>query len=1395
MASNIKKKNSLALKKKFTQLVFWTVCLLVQSSVFGQNWNFYYRSDQMSLLANSLASGNVSLSTSSSSTNGGIDPVYGRGDIVFSGALSYSNGNARTLTLTSSEDIWINGDITSTGGALSLVFNAPAGKKILINGDITTNGGSITVNNGTPVHFQKTSGVQTINTNGGSMSFGSSALKLLNTGGSLVLNSGAGALTLGSSGTIVQEGTFYQSPTRLLDWGGRHSSNSGITEKDYGIWLTSGRAYAMRLYYWDSWDGEGGEIFIRNGTTSSSTFLSYVFRAQRNSTGIYNINPSGATYTSTLYQTSTSSNLGVASYQDQYVDLAMTTSFSGYIKTWNNLDQHVDDESLELYNLWETSFSTTTYNSGARTLEFITTNTTQDACLISGVISGGLNLINSGAGKITFNGNSTYTGTTTISAGTTYLGNNSTTGTFGTGAITNNGAIIVNRSNDLTIANAISGTGTLTKQRANVLTLTQNNTYSGSTTISEGTTQIGNNSTTGTFGTGAITNNGVIIVNRSNDLTIANAISGSGSLTKIGSGILTLAGNHTYLGGTTVDAGTLKLEDTAPSDGNGVIVGTLNVNQNGTVELTGLPASLGWTSNRVTTLNIHGGSVTTNNVAQHIWNMTGGVNFNGGGTLMSNAGTSSSTANSYFEWNGSPVTITNPTQPAVISGRVNLRNDSPNSNITFTINDGEATNDLLFSAAITQSGAVTFTKAGPGQMTLTGTNSNNAVTTINEGTLVLQNDNPNPTNKTFNGTGQLRIEPASTSFSSAFSTAGWTFNSTLTGLTLGKTNNATNITIGTATSVNGPITLHGGDLTLTAGLTTTNNSTGNITLNGTKLLGAGAIALATGRTLTANLSGDCEFTGDISGTTISFTKTGAGILTLNPTNTLTFSAATLTTGGLTIAATKQLTVNGTLTNNAALTLKDGATFVQAATTSMTGAGTYNVEKALTGNTSSWSNTSGRFWYMGVPMKNVARNNYGTPGTTTNRVWSYAESTKSYTEVTDGSALLSAGTGYVYRRSTDGTLTFTASGANGLRDTDFTASGLTKTTGHSAGYHLISNPFMAYIDWHAVTKTNIESTYYIRTNNSTNTNISALISYNQSTALSTNNSSVTVSAAQLQYIAPLQSIWVRVAGAAGSTGSLSMSRSMLSHQSGNVGLKSSTVFPNLARVNLVDGNNFDQLLVYLNGDMSNEVDEYDSEKMPVAGTVQVYTMSSNKKLVMNGLKNNKKKVSVPLYLELPETKSYTLQLSEYQVEDGLILIEDKQEGTIQDFTLMENYSFYANSGLLQNRFVLHFILPDAELAPQGPSNSWVAAEEGSYTEGGDVEISNDAKGNIAITLNQAAEQKVEGTVFVTDINGKEVYSGKLEGITTAIELDVPSGIYYLTVQSGTLIEKKKVFIQE
>jgi hypothetical protein len=256
----------------------------------------------------------------------------------------------------------------------------------------------------------------------------------------------------------------------------------------------------------------------------------------------------------------------------------------------------------------------------------------------------------------------------------------------------------------------------------------------------------------------------------------------------------------------------------------------------------------------------------------------------------------------------------------------------------------------------------------------------------------------------------------------------------------------------------------------------------------------------------------------------------------------------------------------------------------------------------------------------------------------------------------------------------------------------------------------------------------------------------------------------------------------------------MTRSMLSHQTGNPGLKSSTIFPTLARVNLVDGPRFDQLLVFMNQDMSNSVDEYDSEKMFVSGNPQIYTMAAGKKLVMNGLNSNKKKISVPLYLDLPTSKVYELQLSEYILEDGIILLEDKQEGTIQDFTIHDTYAFYANSGVLSNRFVLHFFMPDATITAQGPSNSWVE-EETAINEGGSIVVSSNGRGKVTIAQDIDTSSTEKGSVVVRDASGKEVYNGILEGAQTELQIDAPSGVYFVEVQLNGQFEVKKIFVQQ
>jgi RHS repeat-associated protein len=169
-------------------------------------------------------------------------------------------------------------------------------------------------------------------------------------------------------------------------------------------------------------------------------------------------------------------------------------------------------------------------------------------------------LVKKGTGTLTLNGSNTYTGGTSIEAGTLQLGSGGTTGSLSAGNITNDATLVFNRSDNSTIANAISGLGSLTKLGAGVLTLTGNNTYSGTTTIDVGTLQIGSGGTTGSLGSGSVNNYGTLIFNRSDITTVANVISGSGSFIKSGTGALTVTANNTFSGGSRLAAGTLQVD-------------------------------------------------------------------------------------------------------------------------------------------------------------------------------------------------------------------------------------------------------------------------------------------------------------------------------------------------------------------------------------------------------------------------------------------------------------------------------------------------------------------------------------------------------------------------------------------------------------------------------------------------------------------------------------------------------------------------------------------------------------------------------------------------------------------------------------------------------------------
>ncbi|WP_145831524.1 autotransporter-associated beta strand repeat-containing protein [Bradyrhizobium huanghuaihaiense] len=180
-----------------------------------------------------------------------------------------------------------------------------------------------------------------------------------------------------------------------------------------------------------------------------------------------------------------------------------------------------------------------------------------DAVTFSNVVSGNGAVRQVGSGTTILTADMTYAGGTTIAAGTLQIGNGGTTGWI-LGNVANDGVLVFNRSDAITFAGDISGSGAVKKMGSNTTILTGANSYIGVTTIAAGTLQIGNGGTTGSL-TGAVVNDGVLTINRSDAVTLPGDISGSGALRQVGSGTTILTGNNSYTGGTTIAAGTLQI--------------------------------------------------------------------------------------------------------------------------------------------------------------------------------------------------------------------------------------------------------------------------------------------------------------------------------------------------------------------------------------------------------------------------------------------------------------------------------------------------------------------------------------------------------------------------------------------------------------------------------------------------------------------------------------------------------------------------------------------------------------------------------------------------------------------------------------------------------------------
>ncbi|MCY3022446.1 MAG: autotransporter-associated beta strand repeat-containing protein [Planctomycetota bacterium] len=174
---------------------------------------------------------------------------------------------------------------------------------------------------------------------------------------------------------------------------------------------------------------------------------------------------------------------------------------------------------------------------------------TGGACSASGAIGGSGGLSKIGAGTLTLSGANAYTGATTVTGGTLKAGV---------------AAQAFGMNSRVTLANTAGATLDITGFSNSIGSLTGGGTNGGNVTLGAATLTVGGDGTS--------------------PAAYAGAIGGTGGLTKIGAGTLTLSGASTYSGGTTVSAGTLLVNNTI---GSGTGSGGVSVSTSATLGGTG----------------------------------------------------------------------------------------------------------------------------------------------------------------------------------------------------------------------------------------------------------------------------------------------------------------------------------------------------------------------------------------------------------------------------------------------------------------------------------------------------------------------------------------------------------------------------------------------------------------------------------------------------------------------------------------------------------------------------------------------------------------------------------------------------------------------------------------
>ncbi len=329
-------------------------------------------------------------------------------------------------------------------------------------------------------------------------------------------------------------------------------------------------------------------------------------------------------------------------------------------------------------------------------------------------VTGGGQIVKSGSDDLIVTGDNNYSGGTTITGGTLTADH---ADSLGSGDIDNSGVLKVGEGE---LKNTLSGSGSLVKTGTGELTLSgDNKTYSGDTTIADGTLIAAN---VNALGSGNIDNSGTLMLDANGAFELANVTTHSGATTALAAGSTLYASQLTQENGSTLSIDLGAATDDAMITADSVTLG-------GTLNVTGIGSVTdSWTPEAYTYTLIDSDSAITSDFDDLT---IAGMNREDVDFLTID-GKVDETDNTHYDLTAS------------LSWYADRDNATTDAHGTFTLSDPDGS----FNVAATLTDVddtldpgsrwdgKSLTKEGAGTLILSGDNDYSGGTTINEGTLV-----------------------------------------------------------------------------------------------------------------------------------------------------------------------------------------------------------------------------------------------------------------------------------------------------------------------------------------------------------------------------------------------------------------------------------------------------------------------------------------------------------------------------------------------------------------------------------------------------------------------------------------------------------------------------------